>query len=91
MKTHGEKTRIKILKAGVKLWPRISTTAIGKRVDITHAAVLYHFPDNSLLDAIAEYAVENKHSRVILQLIATKHKAVKKLSVADRIKHFNAI
>ena len=89
--SHGDKTREKILKAGVDLWPHASPTAIARELDMTHPAVLYHFPDDSLLDAIAEYAVKIGESRVILQLIASRHKAVKKLSVADRVRHFNAV
>lgn len=90
-KTAGEKTKEKILNAGLKLWPNITLQSIADKTDMTHAAVLYHFPAGTLEYKIAEYAIEKGNSAVIVQLIATKHPAAKKLTAAQRIKHFNAI
>lgn len=90
-KSAGEKTREKILNAGVALWPDVSALAVAHAAGLTHPAVLYHFPDGTLKDAIAEHAVDVGESRVIIQLIAADHKAIKSLSAADRIRHFNAI
>lgn len=88
--SHGDKTREKILKAGVEIWPNVSLSAVARAVGLTHPAVLYHFPNNSLENAIAEYAVKIGESKIIMFLIAYEHPAVKKMSIADRIKHFNA-
>lgn len=87
----GEKTREKILQAGVKLWPHVTFHNVAGLSGLTPPAVLYHFPNGTLKDAVAEYAVEVGESKVIVQLMAADHKAAKKLSPADRIRHFNAI
>ena len=85
------KTKLKILNAGLYLWPEITLENVAKAASITHPAILYHFPQGSLKDAIAEHAVHTGHSRIIVQLLGSGHKAVEKLSPADRIKHFNAV
>lgn len=82
----GDKLRKKILETGVKLWPNVTTCEIARELDITHPNVSYYF-GSKLKDAVADYAVETGNSRVIAQLILTKHKAVKKMSEADRMKH----
>lgn len=87
----GERTKEKFLKAGLRLWPNISALAIANETGYTHASVLYHFPGESLKDAIAEYAVKTGNSRVILQLVAEGHKAIKELSQADKFRHLGAI
>lgn len=87
----GDRTKERFLKAGLRLWPNISASAIADDTGYTHANVLYHFPGDSIKDAIAEYAVEIGDSRVILQLIAAGHRATKALTQADRLKHFNAV
>lgn len=90
--THGEKTREKILDAGVQIWPEISITKLAQICDLTHPAVLYHFPDiKELRNSIASHAVKLGNSRVIVQLIAGKHKAVQFMSVAERKRHFNSV
>lgn len=87
----GDRTKERFLKAGLRLWPDISALAIADETGYTHANVLYHFPGESLKDSIAEYAVQIGHSRVIVQLIANGHKAVKNLPPADRLRHLNAV
>ena len=87
----GERTKENILKAGVKLWPDVSLSAVARAVGLTHPAVLYHFPDDTLKNAIAAYAVQKNNSQVIVQLIATGHAAVAKLSSADRTKHLSCM
>ncbi len=87
----GDKTRDRILSAGVNLWPNVTSTTVAQWAKLTHAAVLYHFPGDTLQDAVAEYAVREGHSNVIVQLMGAGHRAVDKLSQADRIRHFNAI
>lgn len=90
-KTAGQKTKEKILEKGLQLWPDITLQAVAKATGLTHPAILYHFPGNTLKDAIAEHAIEQGASRVIVQLMASGHKAAEKLSMADKIRHFNAI
>ena len=89
--THGDKTREKILDAGVKLWPEVSLSAIGRETGLTHAAISYHFPLEQLRDKIAEHAVKKKTSRIIIQLIAERHPAVEDLSTGERSAHFFAV
>lgn len=91
-KTHGQKTKERILKAAVKLWPDVTLEAVAKAANIkSHQAVLYHFPNGTLRDAVAEYAVKTENSAVIVQLIATDHAAVRSMSPSERNKHFSAI
>jgi AcrR family transcriptional regulator len=86
----GEKTKQAILDAGVKLWPKVTAREISRRLDITHPTINYHFPGDELQDAVAAHAVKTGNSRVIAQLIATKHRAVRKLTVIERQKHMDA-
>jgi len=87
----GDKTRERILNAGLALWPNISVSAVADQIDMTHAAILYHFPNNSLKNAIAEHAVRTGNSRVIVSLLSSNHPAVKNITVKDRLKHFKSI
>lgn len=89
MKEQGENTRTRILETGLQLWPDVTPTTIATALNITHAAVLYHFSD--VKNAVAEYAVENNYSPVIVQLLATNHKLVRGMSAKERLKHFTAI
>lgn len=86
----GDKTKEKILTAGVELWPNVTPFAVARKIGMTHPAVLYHFPNN-LSDAVAEHAVKIGASSVVVQLMAANHPAADKLSAAERIRHFNAI
>lgn len=85
-----EKTKKRILDTGAKMWPEVSARAIARRIGMTHAAIAYYFTDD-LKDAIAAHAVQMGNSRVIAQLIASKHKAVRGLSAEDRAKHMAAV
>lgn len=87
----GDKTKKKILFAGVKLWPDVTPSTVAAKIGMTHAAVLYHFPGNTLKDAVAKHAVEIGESRVIVQLFVTGHKATDKLTHAERAKHLKAV
>lgn len=87
----GDRTKERFLKAGLRQWPNVSPSSIAFETGYTHAAVLYHFPNNSLKNAIADYAIKTNNSRVILQLIADGHKATKALTRAERLKHFKSI
>lgn len=83
-------TKEKILKAGVSIWPDVTVCAVARAAGISHPLVVYHFPVG-LKDAVAEYAVEKGESRVIIQLLASGHKAAMHLSPAARRRHFEAI
>ena len=89
--SHGDKTRKKILEAGVKIWPDITLSKVGRAANLTHAAISYHFPTHELRDHIAEHAVKTGVSRVIVQLITENHPAVADLSEGERSAHFFAV
>lgn len=89
--SHGDRTKKKILQAGVDLWPNVSPTTISKALGMAHAGVLYHFPKAGLRDAVAVYAVNTGASRVIVQLVGENHPAVADLSPDDRASHFAAV
>jgi AcrR family transcriptional regulator len=87
-------TKERILEAGIALWlenpKKVNATSIGKHIGLTHGAVLYHFP-NGVKDAVAEYALLIRESRVIVQLIASNHPAVHGMSKADIRYHLNSL
>lgn len=89
--THGDKTREKILNAGVKLWPEVSLSKVAREAGLTHAAVLYHFPMGTLKNRVAEHAIKTGDSRVIVQLIAARHPAIGKMPVGERHSHFRSV
>lgn len=84
-----EETKLAILKAGIKMYPDVSARKIADEIEVTHPVIAYHFKDN-LMDAIAEYAVENKIARVIAHLIVNKHKAAKKLTPKERKEYLSS-
>jgi uncharacterized protein YjdB len=91
-KTHGQKTKEKILKAGLLCWPKVTLEGVAQAAKMeSHNAVLYHFPGGTLRDAVAKYAVETGCSKVIVQLIGSGHPAVLDLSPTDRNLHFKAM
>ena len=90
-KSAGERTKERILKAGLLIWPNITLQAVAKVAKMTHPNILYHFPQGILKDSIAEYAVSSGNSRIIVQLMAEGHRAADRLSPAERIKHFNEL
>lgn len=88
--TKGEETKQRILEAGVKLWPNITVRAIAAKLGISHPLICYHF-GKKIEEAIITYAIEAGKSRVIAQLIATKHPAVRKMNPVERQKHLDAV
>ena len=89
--TAGERTKLAILEMGVRLWridpAYVTARRIASELQMTHGTVQYHFPGNRLKDAIAYHAVEQGESLVIVQLIATKHKAASHFDDATRLEH----
>lgn len=60
-----------ILKAGLKLWPNVTASSVAKALNVTHAAIIYHFPD--VHSAVAEYAIKTRYLPVVVQMIASGH------------------
>ena len=88
----GEEARVKILEAGLELWPHITPSSIAKKIGLSnHAAVIYHYPNGTLMDAVAEWAVLNDHSRIILQLIGMNHELVSIMTPEEKRRHFEAV
>lgn len=85
----GEQTKEEILKAGLELWPDVTPSTIATKIGITHAAVLYHF--SNVKEAVAQYAVDNDCSKVIVQMLATNHKLVRDMPAAERLRHFSSL
>lgn len=90
-KSAGQRTREKILKAASKTWPDVSPTTLAKATGMTHPNILYHFPDNSIVDGLVEYAIEHNLSCIIVWAIAMGHKAVEGLPNAERTRHFQVV
>lgn len=86
MKEQGEKTRELILQTGLKLWPDVTPSSIATELGITHATVIYHFPD--IKEAVAQYALDTDCSQVIVQMLATNHKLTRNMSGSERLRHF---
>lgn len=87
----GNRTKQRILEAGVILWPEVTLSNVARAVEMSHGAVLYHFPKGVLRDHIADYAVQVGESRVIVQLIAERHPAVSRMSAGERNAHFASV
>lgn len=88
----GEKTRIKILEAACSIWPVTNLAKIAEAAGLkSHRSVSYYFATEELKDLVAEYAVNSGNSRVIVQLLAMDHIAIKSLSALERKKHLNKI
>lgn len=86
-----DRTKQRILAAGLRTWPDTRLRVVADEARLTHSGVLYHFPQGTLKDEIAKHAVKSHDSKIILQLIATGHPAVRGMAPSDRIKHFNKI
>jgi AcrR family transcriptional regulator len=92
--THSERVKARILAAGLDLWSfdpaSVSARRIGKRLDMTHGAILYHYANiDALKHAIAVEAVRVKDAVIVPQLIAAKHPAVADLPDAERRRYMN--
>ena len=86
----GDRTKLRILDAGLKLYPWCGLAALARETSLTHAAILYHYQSDRLHDAVAEHAVAVGDSRVIVQLIGFNHPAVADMSDDDRKKHLES-
>lgn len=86
MKEQGENTRTRILESGLKLWPDVTPSSIAADLGISHATIIYHFPN--VKDAVAQYALDTDCSFVIVQMIASNHKLVRNMKGSERLRHF---
>ena len=79
-------TKSKILDKGVEMWledpSSVNAHAIARKIEMTHGAILYHFPN--VRDAVAEHAVKIGNEKIICQLIACGHKAVSRLTTSEK-------
>lgn len=86
--THGERVKASILTTGLNLWrngERVTARAIGRALNMTHSAVLYHFGGaDGLHDAVARHAVSVGDAIVVPQLIVAKHAAAAALGDGER-------
>lgn len=90
--THGDKRRRTILEAALALWAddpaSVTVRAVARGAGLTHGAVLYHFGTVDALKAdAAALAVLTGNSRVIVQLIGTRHPAVTDMDSETRHAH----
>lgn len=90
----GRDVKEKILNAGLRIWEKdaskLTVTNVARSLGMTHGNVFYHFPAG-LKDAIAEYAIAQKNTRVIVQLIVTGHPLVEKLAPSERANYLKSI
>jgi AcrR family transcriptional regulator len=87
--THGQRVKADILAAGVTLWRGgaecVTARAIGRALDMTHSAVLYHFDNAAALkDAVAAHAVAVGDTVVVPLLIVSGHQTAAVLGEAER-------
>jgi len=87
---HGENIKVAILDAGLELWKTggaaaVTARAIAPIIGKSHANVHYHFEYSmeKLRDAVAQHAVKVKCIPVILQLIASDHKALEQMAKGE--------
>jgi len=90
--THSDEVKKRILETGVQLWPYATARAIGRELDLSHSAILYHFGSSDLLQLdVARYAVAKGDSKVIVQLLASGHPAVAEMTPRERKKYLSSI
>jgi AcrR family transcriptional regulator len=92
---HGERMKRLILDTGLRLWKEnpefVSARRIAKEINKNHASILYHFPKNSIRDAVASWAIIQGDSKVIVYLILEKHSSVESMSEAKKKFHLSAV
>lgn len=91
----GERSKQKILDAGVAIWAsgrQPTVQAIADMLSASRPGVVYHFGTaHGLREAVARHAVQCGDSRVITQLVAIGHHSVASMSEAERVSHLRAI
>ena len=90
--THSDEIKLRILQTGLQLWPYATARAIGRELNLSHSAILYHFGNSDLLQQdVARYAIATQNSKVIVQLLATGHPAIKDMKPADKKRYMASI
>lgn len=88
---HSEKIKERILEAGIRIWlddpMKVTARNIAKSIDMQHPTILYHFGKKGIRNAIAEHAVKNGYSKIIVQLIASCHPSVADLPKSAKNRH----
>jgi len=76
--TQGDQSKVQIVRTALVLWHEggeraVSARAIGKRIGLTHAGVIYHFGNIAgLMDAVKREAITEGDGLVIRQLIVAQ-------------------
>ena len=86
--SHGDKIKRSILDAGLTVWPDVTWRSVAAVTGLTHPAIGYHFPNNTLKDAVAQHAIDTENVGVIRQMIVSEHPLSAGL---DRAKWFKGI
>ncbi len=87
---HGERVKGTIIQTALALWREggeraVSARAIGKKMGLTHAGVIYHFNGIAgLMDAVKREAIASGDTKIIPQLIVAGDPLVAGWSAADR-------
>lgn len=86
-------TKLEILEMGLRLWrvdpAYVTTRRIETELNMSHGTVQYHFGGIAALkNAIAYHAVKQGESKVIVNLITSKHPSIADLTEAERLEHF---
>lgn len=89
---HGDRRRRDLLDAALAIWATdpagVTLRGVARRAGVSHGVVTYHFGSLDGLQAdAASLAVSEGHSRVIAQLIATRHPAVRDMDEETRHAH----
>lgn len=93
---HGQNVKLAILTTGLLIWRElgmraVSAREIGRRLKMTHGAILYHYPAKELHDALAVQAVKTGDAVIIPQLIGMGHSATAKLTTAERDSYIRSV
>lgn len=86
----GDQSKAAIIKTALELWHEggekaVSARAVGKRVGLTHAGVIYHFGNvGGMMDAVKREAVAARDGLIIRQMIVANDPLVAGWSQEDR-------
>jgi AcrR family transcriptional regulator len=70
----------------------VSARNIGKHINMTHTAVLYHFKSaKALRDAVAVHAVKTRNRTIVPALIVERHPAVAGMDQLERQAYLSGV
>lgn len=91
-KRYGTDVKEKILNKAIKIWEQdatqMTTANVARQLGMNHANIYHHFPDG-FKEAVAEYAVKTKNTKIICQLIALGHTTVESLGPSERAEYLS--